>query len=374
MKKMIIAIFLCSYLSIHNTLTMERELQDLKNKLVTLKNSLPPEEFPGSSKKETSLEEQMKDAANKYLKEHGLLTRGKKISSEESATEQSAQLLLSMPHEMWEYTLLQMIPSSIQTSGQFLETLKAINNFIVSNKEFYEAFKNEESFASIRRKFLQSFSSGMVIKDVIPTLKKEKPLFIPVIKEMVANLICMVDIKCKKWVASVNALIDQGLNPNFRLSINNWQTSKRVLKETLLSRALSSDRGDLAANRAFALKLLDKDAHGNDPEVEYIIHITVKNDYGKPHLTQFIKEAVDKGMNPNSTVKTPMSGLGESLLEYAIDNNNIDLAQFLLEHNADPDHEPIRCSKYESYTPFEKAQEMGNQEMIDLLQAYRKDQ
>ncbi len=158
------------------------------------------------------------------------------------------------------------------------------------------------------------------------------------------------------------ALLDHGLNPN-----------TYVADETLLYIALKGSRYK-TAQYDIAIELLDHGANPSLPPIKnsnepYFIRMRLVGFTSEnTNIINFIKKAVQKGLNPNTLFKSPNDRGYGSLLFYAIEIRNISLVDFLLMNGADPNlNVPFDAYDQNIHTALQAAQ---SQLQIDIKNNY----
>jgi ankyrin repeat protein len=229
-----------------------------------------------------------------------------------------------MPDEILEKFFLNLIPDSIDSSQELIETFKTLNRFAVTNKRTLAWFKADIEF--IRRKLLGSINSKEVIYDALDELKEIK---IPELKEIVDNLSAfdLRDTKLalsetyihnrvvsqersKSWESAASELLDQGLNPI--IFVDPVEISKMLVILAYFGMP------------AVAFKLLEE---GFDPKVfinnvEFLYYTAQrKSNY------EVADKLLQEGLNPNAHAR-------RSLLYTALSNYNYNLAIKLLKKGA----------------------------------------
>jgi hypothetical protein len=282
----------------------------------------------------------------------------------EMTNEESLSYLSYLPHELFGKIILAEIPKRIQTPEKFIEVVTLINNFAGVCKKKHALFDEDYYFKQIKRSLLGSIESCAVILPFMFILRESKLSLRPEINTMVEDLISVASPESENWQEVVSRLIDQGLNSNLVMEEYTDENSKSF-KVTLLSRALKTRKHDLA------LKLLNNYACGSDESIEYTILID-KNDYHGSHFFEFIKDAIQQGLTPN-TYATMAKGGRAPLLLFAIRLTNIPITRFLLEQGVDPEKKYLDMGV--EMSPFELArvQTCPCAEILELLQKYKKD-
>jgi ankyrin repeat protein len=109
--------------------------------------------------------------------------------------------------------------------------------------------------------------------------------------------------------------------------------------DLLLSQAISNK------DYGLALDLLDQ---GAKPQALEVINVSMQTLKNKPLFDQFIKKAIENGLDSNINIQLSPSP-PEPLLVHAIGSLDYDLTEYLLEHGADPKKE-YYDSNYGTYT------------------------